>query len=76
MERRGCRAEIVDEIVREGDKALALGAAVHVVGGRVKVTREVMAKRNPLEARGSDDDALRLAALTGVAVGLDQGRTA
>ena len=35
-----------------------------------------MAKRNPLEARGSDDDALRLAALTGVAVGLDQGRTA
>ena len=30
IERRGCRAEIVDEIVREGDKALALGAAVHV----------------------------------------------
>jgi hypothetical protein len=75
MERRGCYVEVVDEIIREGQEALMLGAAVHVVGGRVKVTREVTGKRDPLGVRGGEDDPLRLAALVGVAVGLDQGRS-
>ena len=58
MERRGCHAEVVDEIIREGAAALALGAAVHVVAGRVKVACGMTAKRNPLDANSGGEDEL------------------
>jgi hypothetical protein len=38
------------------------------------VTADALVERNPLGVQGADDDPLHLAALLGIAVGLDQGR--
>jgi hypothetical protein len=80
--RLGYPAEVVDGIAAEDDALLALAAAVHIGAGRVKITAEALSKaeRHPLggildAAAGEEEDPLRTAALIGVAVGLDQGRS-
>jgi hypothetical protein len=59
-----------------------LAAAVHIVAGRVKITADVLsqAERHPLGGildgtAGDGEDPLRTAALIGVALGLDEGRS-
>ena len=61
---------------------LALAAAVHIGAGRVKITAEALAKaeHHPLggildATAGGEDDPLRAAALIGVALALDEGRS-
>jgi hypothetical protein len=80
--RLGYPAEVVDGIAAEDDALLALAAAVHIIAGRVKITADALSKaeRHPLggildAAAGDEDDPLRTAALIGVAVGLDEGRS-
>jgi hypothetical protein len=80
--RLGYRAQLIDHIADEDDALLALAAAVHISAGRVKVTADVLSKaeRHPLGGildgtAGDGEDPLRTAALTGVAVGLDEGRS-
>ena len=80
--RLGYRAQVIDHIADEGDALLAVAAAVHIGAGRVKITADVLAKgeQHPfggiLDATvGNGEDPLRTAALIGVAVGLDEGRT-
>ena len=72
---RGHHAEVIDGILAEGAEALALAAAVHVAADRVKLAGAVLTKRHPLEAFGDEDDPLRLAALVGIALALDRGRS-
>jgi hypothetical protein len=73
--RRGYHAEAVDHLIKDPD-ALALSAATHVVGGRVKLTAEVRAKvPGILDAAGLNDAPLRLAVLLGIVLALDDGRT-
>jgi hypothetical protein len=74
--RRGVVAQVIDEIVREGAEALALAAAAHVAGDRVKVTADALVERNPLDqVHGTDDDPLHLAALCGVIIAFDENRS-
>ena len=72
--RRGQPVHAVDAIFAEGADALALGAAMHIANGRVRVAGDLLQKRDPLVAHGGVDDPLRLAALVGIAVALDEGR--
>jgi hypothetical protein len=70
--------EIIDGIV--ADEALALSAAVHVGAERVRVCADVLAKSYPLTfLQGApvrdDDDPLRIAFITGIAVALDTNRS-
>jgi hypothetical protein len=79
--RAGFRATVIDGIVAEEPAMLAVSAAVHVSAGRVKLAAEALARAEHqplglLEAAGEDDDPLQLAALIGIAVGLDGHRTA
>jgi hypothetical protein len=76
------RAEVADGIIDEDDQALALAAAVHITSGRVKLGTAALssAEKHPLsllDAGSSDesDDPLRKAALVGVALALDHGRS-
>jgi hypothetical protein len=75
------RAEVCDALIEEGDAALALAAAVHVTSGRVKLTSAALARAEShplsiLDARSPDEpDPLRTAALVGIALALDVGRT-
>jgi hypothetical protein len=80
--RLGYPAEVIDGIAAEDDALLALAAAVHIGAGRVKITADALSKaeRHPLggildAVAGDEDDPLRTAALIGVAVGLDEGRS-
>jgi hypothetical protein len=80
--RLGYPAAVIDSIAAEDDALLALAAAVHIGAGRVKITADALskAKRHPLggildAAAGDEDDPLRTAALIGVAVALDEGRS-
>jgi hypothetical protein len=80
--RLGYHAEVIDRVAAEDDALLALAAAVHIGAGRVKITAEALSKaeRHPLggildATTGDDDDPLRTAALIGIAVGLDEGRS-
>jgi hypothetical protein len=80
--RLGYHAEIIDRIAAEDDALLALAAAVHISAGRVKITADALSKaeRHPLGGildgtAGEGEDLLRTAALVGVAVGLDEGRS-
>ena len=59
-----------------------LAAAVHIGAGRVKITAEALAKAeyHPLggildATAGDEDDPLRVAALIGIALALDEGRS-
>jgi hypothetical protein len=65
----------------EDDQLLALAAAVHIGAGRVKLASDALAKAesHPLGLLGAtahDDDPLRTAALVGIALALDAGRSA
>jgi hypothetical protein len=80
--RLGYPAEVIDDIAAEEDAFLALAAAVHIGAGRVRITAEALsqAERHPLGSilnatAGDGDDPLRTAALIGVALGLDEGRS-
>ena len=82
VRRLGYHAEVIDSIAAEDDALLALAAAVHIGAGRVKITAEALSKaeRHPLGGvldgvAGSEDDPLRTAALIGVAVALEEGRS-
>jgi len=80
MERLGCRAEVIDRIVK--DEMLGVSAAVHVSTGRVLVCEEVLSKKYPLSfLQGTavwrdDGDPLLIAFLAGIALALDTGRSA
>jgi hypothetical protein len=80
MERLGCRAEIIDRIVK--DEMLGVSAAVHVSTGRVQVCEDVLSKKYPLSfLQGTavlrdDGDPLVIAFLAGIALALDTGRSA
>jgi hypothetical protein len=71
--RRGQPAHGIDVILREGAEALALGAAIPIGQGLVRLAGD-SAKRDPLSPHGTPDDPLRLAALAGCAVAFDPGR--
>jgi hypothetical protein len=80
--RLGYPSRVIDHIAGEDDALLAVAGAVHISAGRVKITAEVLSKaeRHPLGGildgtGGGDDDPLRTAALIGVAVALDEGRS-
>jgi hypothetical protein len=80
--RLGYRAQVIDRLAAEDDGLLALAAAVHIGAGRVKITAEALAKaeHHPLggildATAGDADDPLRAAALIGVALALDEGRS-
>jgi hypothetical protein len=80
--RLGYGAEAIDGLAAEEDGLLALAAAVHIGAGRVKITSEALAKaeHHPLggildATAGEADDPLRAAALIGVALALDEGRS-
>jgi hypothetical protein len=81
MRRLGYHAQVIDDLAEEND-LLPLAASVHIGAGRVKITAEALAKaeHHPLGGildanAGQEDDPLRAAALIGIAVGLDQGRS-
>jgi hypothetical protein len=81
-QRLGYHAQVIDRLAAEDDGLLALAAAVHIGAGRVKITAEALAKaeHHPLggildAAAGDADDPLRAAALIGVALALDEGRS-
>ena len=78
MERLGCRAEIIDRIVK--DEMLNVSAAIHVSTGRVQVCEDVLSKKYPLSflqgtALRDDGDPLLMAFLVGIALALDTGRS-
>jgi hypothetical protein len=79
LARIGARAEAIDNL--EVDQLLAVAAALHISSGRVKITAEALAKaeHHPLgildATAGDEDDPLRAAALIGVALALDEGRS-
>ena len=73
--KRAQPAHVIDDLFREGSDALALGAALHISQGRVRLVGEARSRRDPLATYGSEDDPLRLAALAGIAITLDQDRT-
>jgi hypothetical protein len=80
--RLGYHAEVIDSLAVEDDGLLALAAAVHIGAGRVKITAEALAKAeyHPLggildAAAHEENDPLRAAALIGVALALDEGRS-
>jgi hypothetical protein len=79
--RLGYPAEVVDPISAEDDALLALAAAVHIGAGRVKITAQALSKaeHHPLgildATAGEGEDPLRAAALVGIALGLDEGRS-
>jgi hypothetical protein len=80
--RLGYHAQVIDRLAAEDDGLLALAAAVHIGAGRVKITAEALAKaeHHPLggildATAGDEDDPLRLAALIGIALALDEGRS-
>jgi hypothetical protein len=82
VRRLGYHAEVIDRLAAEDDGFLALAAAVHIGAGRVKITAEALAKaeNHPLggileATAGDEDDPLRAAALIGVALALDEGRS-
>jgi hypothetical protein len=81
VRRLGYNAEVIDDLAAGGDGLLALAAAVHIGAGRVKITGEALAKAeyHPLggilDATAHDDDPLRTAALVGIAIALDTGRS-
>jgi hypothetical protein len=81
MNRIGVQAEIIDALIAEDDVLLALSASVHITSNRVKITSEVLAKSERLPgilsptAPLDEDNPLRVAALTGIALGLDAGRS-
>jgi hypothetical protein len=82
VRRLGYHAENIDGLAAEDDGLLALAAAVHIGAGRVKITAEALAKaeQHPLggildATAGDEDDPLRAAALIGVALALDEGRS-
>lgn len=80
MNRIGVQAEIIDPLIAEDHMLLALAASVHITSNRVKITGDVLAKSERLPgilsptAPLDEDNPLRVAALTGVALGLDSGR--
>jgi hypothetical protein len=81
VRRLGYHAEVIDDLAAEGDGLLALAAAVYIGAGRVKITAEALAKaeHHPLggilDATAHENGPLRTAALVGIAVALDEGRT-
>jgi hypothetical protein len=82
VRRLGYQAVAIDSLAAEDDGLLALAAAVHIGTGRVKITAEALAKaeHHPLggildATAGDEDDPLRAAALIGVALALDEGRS-
>jgi hypothetical protein len=82
VRRLGYRAKVIDSLLAEDDSLLALAAAVHIGAGRVKISAEALAKaeHHPfggiLDATADEeDDPLRAAALIGVALALDEGRS-
>jgi hypothetical protein len=74
-------ADEIDALAAEDDEVLALSAATHIGSGRVKITAQALAsaEHHPLggilDATTHDDDPLRTAALIGVALALDEGRS-
>jgi len=72
--KRAQPAHVIDDLFREGSDALALGAALHISQGRVRIADEARSRRDPLATYGSED-ALRLAALAGIAIAFDADRT-
>jgi hypothetical protein len=81
LARLGARAEVIDGLAAEDDQLLAVAAAVHISAGRVKIASDALAKAafHPLGgllgAKAHDDDPLRTAALIGIALALDSGRS-
>jgi len=81
VRRLGYHAEVIDDLAAEGDGSLALAAAVHIGAGRVKIAAEALekAEHHPfggiLDATAHEDDPLRIAALIGIAVALDENRS-
>jgi hypothetical protein len=75
----GLPAEAIEPLLPYDIPSLALSAAVHIATGRVKITREALAKSDVLplggllDGRGDDDDPVRVACLQGVAIALGAG---
>ncbi len=82
MDRMGHDAvDVVDGIASEGE-ALAVAAAVHINAGRVKIATKALARseHQPVSILDAtvaydDNDPARLAALVGIALGFDEGRS-
>jgi hypothetical protein len=76
---RGLPAEAIEKELPFDVPSLALSAAVHIASGRVRVSREALAKSDVLplggllDARGDDDDPVRIACLQGIAIALGAG---
>ena len=73
-------AELIDSLVKEGDTLLGLAAAVHLGAHRVSITAQGLDKGYPLGflntgTANQTTDSLRTAALCGIALALDQGRS-
>ena len=81
MNRIGVQAVIIDPLIAEDHALLALAASVHITSNRVTITSEVLAKSERLPgilsptAPLDEDNPSRVAALIGIALGLDSGRT-
>jgi hypothetical protein len=82
VRRLGYHSHVIDGLAAEDDGLLALAAAVHIGAGRVKIAAEALAKAegHPMggilnATAGNGDDPLRAAALIGVALALDEGRS-
>jgi hypothetical protein len=78
--RLGQRAQIVDALAK--DEMLGVSAAAHIGAGRVRITAKALARGegHPLgglldATTGENNDPLRVAALIGIAIGLDTGRS-
>jgi hypothetical protein len=75
----GLPAEAIEPLLPDEIPSLALSAAVHIAAGRVKVSREALAKSDVLplggllDARGDDTDPVRIACLQGIAIALGSG---
>lgn len=80
-QRLGINCRDVDALLSNDGDDLALSAATHILGGRVALTADTLDKatRLPLggllDASAGDDDPIRLAALVGIALALDAGRS-
>jgi hypothetical protein len=78
IERIGQAVQVIDRLAK--DEMLAVSAAAHIGAGRVKLSAQARERSATLPfgimdgSTADDDDQVRLAALIGFAVALDEGR--
>jgi hypothetical protein len=74
--RRGCRVaeEDIGDLLKD-PAALALSVAQHIANGRVRVTSNTLAAAPGILDASKTEDPLRVAALCGIALALDVGRS-